>query len=49
MRRLPSLPEVQSKGCLLNKTALAMVFNLGEVAQKNWHRRPGYNHLPKII
>ena len=33
---------IRSKGCLSNKTALAMVFKLVEGAQKSWrrHRRP---------
>jgi putative transposase len=39
---------VRSKGCLSNKTALAMIFKLAEAAEKNW-RRDGHNQLPKII
>jgi putative transposase len=40
---------VRSKGCLSNRTALAMVFKLIEAAQKNWRRLDGHNQLPKII
>src|SRR6476659_7783175 len=39
----------RSKGCLSNKTALAMVFKLVEGAQKNWRRIDGHNQLPKLI
>jgi transposase-like protein len=40
---------IRSKGCLSNKTALAMVFKLVEGAQKNWHRLDGHAQLPKLI
>ena len=40
---------IRSKGCLSNKTALAMVFKLIEGAQKSWRRLDGHNQLPKII
>src|ERR1700758_5873881 len=40
---------IRSKGCLSNKTALAMVFKLVEGAQKNWRRIDGNNQLPKLI
>jgi putative transposase len=40
---------IRSKGCLSNKTALAMVFKLVEGAQKSWRRIDGHNHLPKLI
>ena len=40
---------VRSKGCLSNKTALAMIFKLGEAAEKSWRRLNGHNQLPKII
>ena len=39
---------VRSKGCLSNKTALAMIFKLAEAAEKSWHRLDGYNQLPKV-
>ena len=39
----------RSKGCLSNKTALAMVFKLAEGAQKSWRRLDGHNQLPKLI
>ena len=40
---------VRSRGCLSNKTALAMVFKLVEGAQKSWRRIDGHNQLPKLI
>jgi transposase-like protein len=40
---------IRSKGCLSNKTALAMVFKLIDCAQKTWRRLDGHNQLPKII
>jgi putative transposase len=40
---------VRSKGCLSNKTALAMIFKLTEAAERSWRRLDGHNHLPKII
>jgi putative transposase len=40
---------VRSKGCLSNKTALAMIFKLAEAAEKRWRRLNGHNQLPKII
>jgi len=39
----------RSKGCLSNKTALAMTFKLAQSAETSWHRLRGYNQLPKII
>jgi putative transposase len=39
----------RSKGCLSNKTALAMVFKLAEGAQKSWRRIDGHNQLPKLV
>ena len=40
---------IRSKGCLSNKTALAMVFKLVDGAQKSWRRIDGHNQLPKLI
>jgi len=40
---------VRSKGCLSNRTALAMIFKLAEAAEKSWRRLNGHNQLPKII
>ena len=40
---------VRSKGCLSNKTALAMIFKLAEAAEKSWRRLDDYNQLPKVI
>jgi transposase-like protein len=39
---------IRSKGCLSNKTALAMVFKLVEGAQKSWRRLYGHNQLPCV-
>jgi transposase-like protein len=40
---------IRSKGCLSNRTALAMVFKLIEAAQKSWRRLDGHNQLPKLV
>ena len=40
---------VRSKGCLSNKTALAMIFKLAEAAEKSWRRLDGHRQLPKVI
>src|SRR5258707_1090568 len=40
---------VRSKGCLSNRTALAMIFKLAEAGEKSWRRLNGHNQLPKII
>ena len=40
---------VRSKGCLSNKTALAMIFKLAEAAERGWRRLNGHNLLPKLI
>ena len=40
---------VRSKGCLSNKTALAMIYKLVEAAEKNWRRLDGHNQLPIIL
>ena len=40
---------IRSKGCLSNKTALAMVFKLAEGAQRSWRRLDGHAQLPKLI
>jgi putative transposase len=40
---------VRSKGCLSNKTALAMIFKLAVAAEKSWRRLDGHNQLPKVI
>lgn len=40
---------IRSKGCLSNKTALAMVFKLVQAAEKSWYRLRGHNQLPKLI
>ena len=41
--------RVRSRGCLSNKTALAMIYKLAQAAEKSWHRLRGYNQLPKVI
>jgi len=40
---------IRSKGCLSNKTALAMTFKLAQSAETSWRRLRGYNQLPKIV
>jgi putative transposase len=40
---------IRAKGCLSNKTALAMVFKLVEAAQRSWRRLDGHSQLPKLI
>ena len=40
---------VRAKGCLSNKTALAMIFKLAQAAEKSWRRLDGHHHLPKVI
>ena len=40
---------IRSKGCLSNRTALAMVFKLAEAAQRSWRRLDGHALLPKLI
>ena len=39
---------VRSKGCLSNKTALAVIFKLTEAAEKSWRRLDGHNQLLKV-
>jgi hypothetical protein len=41
--------SIRSKGCLSNKTALAMVFKLVEAAQRTWRSLDGRALLPKLI
>jgi putative transposase len=40
---------IQSKGCLSNKTALAMIFKLEQTAEKSRHRLKGYALFPKVV
>jgi putative transposase len=40
---------VRTKGCLSNKTALAMIFKLAQAAEKSWRRLDGQDQLPKLI
>jgi putative transposase len=40
---------VRSKGCLLNKTAVATIFRLVEAADEGWRRLDGQILLPKVI
>ena len=40
---------IRSRGCLSNKTALAMIFKLAQAAEKSWHRLRGHNQLLKVI
>ena len=40
---------VRAKGCLSNKTALAMIFKLAQAAEKSWRRLDGQNQLSKVF
>jgi transposase-like protein len=40
---------VRSRGCLSNKTALAMIFKLAQAAEKSWHHLRGHDQLSKVI
>src|SRR5213079_2081938 len=40
---------VRSRGCLSNKTALAMIFKLAQAAEQSWRRLDGHSQLPKLI
>jgi putative transposase len=40
---------IRTRGCLSNKTALAMIFKLARAAEKSWHRLRGHDQLPKVI
>src|SRR5204863_5227410 len=40
---------VRSKGCLSNRTAIAMVFKLAQAAERSWRRLDGHSQLPKLI
>ena len=38
---------VRSKGCLSNKTALALIFKLAQAAEKSWRRLDGQGDSKK--
>jgi len=40
---------VRSKGCLSNRTAIAMIFKLAQAAEQSWRRLDGHNQLPKVV
>ena len=40
---------VRAKGCLSNKTALAMIFKLADAAERKGRQLDGHNQLPKVI
>ena len=40
---------VRAKGCLSNRTALAMIFKFAEAAQNTWRHVDGRDRLPKLI
>ena len=40
---------IRSRGCLSNRTALAIVFKLLGAAKKSWRRLDGHNQLPKLV
>jgi transposase-like protein len=39
----------RAKGCLSNKTALAMIFKLTQAAENSWRRLKGHAQLPKLV
>jgi putative transposase len=40
---------VRAKGCLTNRTALAMIFKMVQAAEQCWCRLDGHNQLPKVV
>ena len=40
---------VRAKGCLSNRTALAMIFKLAVAAERSWRRLDGHTQLPKAL
>src|SRR5438477_1832349 len=40
---------VRSKGCLSNRTAIAMIFKLAQAAEQSWRRLDGHKQLPKVV
>jgi putative transposase len=40
---------VRSRGCVSNKTSLAVIFKLTQAAKKRCHRLRGSHQLPKVI
>ncbi len=43
------LRTAKTKGCVSGATILAMVFKLGQSAQKRWQRIRGYRKLPEVV
>lgn len=39
----------RSKSCLARDGMLHMKFKLGQCAQQNWRKLPGFNHLAEVI
>ncbi len=39
----------KTRGCLSRRTILAMVYKLGQSAQKRWRRLRGFRHLAEVI
>ncbi|MDA0681714.1 MAG: IS256 family transposase [Proteobacteria bacterium] len=39
----------RAKGCVTRDTMLAMIFKLGQCAEKNWRRIRGFKHVAKVI
>jgi transposase-like protein len=39
----------RTKGCVSRDTMLALIFKLGQEAEKSWRRIRGFNHLAKVI
>ena len=43
------LRTYKTRGCVSRVTILAMVYKLGQSAQKRWHRIRGYRCLPEVV
>jgi len=43
------LRTAKTRGCVSRATILAMVYKLGQSAQKRWHRIRGYSRLPEVV
>jgi len=43
------LRTAKTRGCVSRSTILAMVYKLGQSAQKRWKRLRGYSRLPEVI
>jgi putative transposase len=43
------LRTVKTRGCVSRDTILAMVYKLGQSAEKRWQRLRGYRRLPEVV